>query len=88
MARLLADMGYRVFITVNGSEAIAVFAEHKDELFAFLRFKLPVLVPGARPGDDLPLELTHYAEQTLARAGELIVGKNDAVFRCRSPLCP
>ena len=63
-------------------------AEDKDELFAFLRFKLPVLVPGAKPGDDLPLELTHYAEQTLARAGELIVGKNDAVFRCRSPLCP
>ena len=63
-------------------------AEHKDDLRTFLRFKLPVLVAGSEPDDDLPAELAAYADQALARNGEVVVGKNDAVFRCRSPLCP
>jgi ubiquinone/menaquinone biosynthesis C-methylase UbiE len=63
-------------------------AKHKDDLLTFLRFKLPVLVPGSQPGDDLPAELAAYAEQSLARDGEVVVEKNDAVFRCRSPVCP
>ena len=63
-------------------------ADHKEDLFTFLRFKLPVLVPGAQPGDDLPEELARYADDALARAGEVVVEKSDAIFRCRSPVCP
>ena len=62
-------------------------AEHVEELLTLLRFKLPLLVPGAKPGDDLPDGLTRFARSSLPRMGDVVVEKNDAVFRCRGPLC-
>ena len=62
--------------------------EHLDELLTYLRFKLPLLVPGAKAGADLPPGLARFARDSLARQGEVVLEKNDAVFRCRSPKCP
>jgi len=61
--------------------------EHVDELLTYLRFKLPHLVPGAKPGDELPDAIVRFVRDRTAIAGELIVEKNDAVFRCWRPLC-
>lgn len=61
--------------------------EHADELLAYLRFKLPLLVAGSKAGDELPEPLARYARNSLERFGEVIVEKDDAVFRCRRPLC-
>jgi len=60
-------------------------ARHVDDLQTYLRFKLPLLVPGAAPGDELPARLSRYLRETLERDGELVVEKNDAIFRCREP---
>ena len=60
--------------------------EHVDEMLTCLRFKLPLLVPGAKPGDDLPGDMERYARNWLTRQGEVVVEKNDVIFRCRKPL--
>jgi len=62
-------------------------AEDADEFLAYLRFKLPFLVPDSAPGEDLPEPLARLARASLARLGEVVVEKDDAAFRCRSPLC-
>lgn len=62
-------------------------AEDSDDLFAYLRFKLPFLSPGAEPDDELPERLRRYVRTALSHQGEIIVDKDDAVFRCRGPLC-
>ena len=61
--------------------------QHEEELQAYLRFKMPCLVPGSKPGDELPESLTRFVRCTLERTGEVVVDKNDAVFRCRGPSC-
>ena len=62
-------------------------AEHADELLTYLQFKLPFLVPGSSPDDNLPTALKRYVVRSLRETGELIIDKNDAVFRCGSPRC-
>jgi SAM-dependent methyltransferase len=62
--------------------------EHADEFLAYLQFKLPLLVRGATPGDDLPDGLAHSAREALTREGQVVVEKNDAAFLCRSPKWP
>lgn len=59
--------------------------EHREELYAYLRFKLPLLVPEAGPGDDLPEGLKRFIEDLLAGPGEVVIDKNDAIFHCRDP---
>ena len=62
-------------------------ANHSGELFAYLRFKLPLLVPGASSADELPLEQVKRARAALERRGEVVVEKTDAIFHCRRPQC-
>jgi len=62
-------------------------AEHADELLAYLRFKLPLMVAGVSPGDDLPKEIETAARGALSRFGAVVVEKDDAIFRCRRPVC-
>ena len=62
-------------------------AEHADELLTYLKFKLPFLAPCSEPGSDHPEALLHHAMASLSRLGEVVVEKNDAAFRCWSPLC-
>lgn len=63
-------------------------ADHIDELLTYLRFKLPLLFPDSEPGADLPEVVAGFAEALLSRVGEVVIGKNDATFQCRRPLCP
>lgn len=72
---------------IDYANSLRFEAEHVDELLTYLRFKLPFLVPGSKPGDDLPESLARFARDLLARSGEVVVEKNDAAFRCRRPLC-
>jgi SAM-dependent methyltransferase len=58
-----------------------------EELRRYLHFKLPMLVPGAAAGDALPAGLEEYVDKTMRDHGEIVVEKNDAVFRCREPVC-
>lgn len=62
--------------------------QHADELFTYLRFKLPFLIPGAQPGDVLPEANARFARQKLSSSGLVLVEKSDAAFRCRRPTCP
>lgn len=59
-------------------------AGHREELDAYLRFKLPLLVPNAALGDDLPEGLRRFIEDRLADPGEVVIDKNDAIFHCRN----
>jgi SAM-dependent methyltransferase len=62
--------------------------DHEDELFAYLKFKMPFLVQGAGPNDALPERLVRFVREALARQGEMMIGKDDAIFHCRSPQWP
>lgn len=62
-------------------------AKDADEFLAYLRFKLPFLIPDSAPGEDLPEPLARLAGASLSRLGEVVIEKDDAAFRCRSPLC-
>lgn len=74
--------------------------EDREEIFAYLRFKLPWLVPDAGAdgwpaaradgspdagADGLPASMRRSVDQWLARHGELVVEKSDAGFRCQGP---
>jgi len=72
---------------VDYDNALRFQAPHLDELLTYLRFKLPFLVPGSEPGDDLPPAMAHRARSSLLGLGEVVVEKSDAAFWCRSPLC-
>ena len=78
---------FRSVTQIDYYNSLRFMPEDKDDLLAFLKFKLPVLVPGAKPGDDLPASLVRFAEAALSRNGEVVVDKNDAAFQCRSPRC-
>ena len=56
-----------------------------DDLLAFLHFKLPVILPGWQPSEELPPGAPERARDLLSRRGKLIIEKNDAAFRCRDP---
>ncbi len=60
--------------------------DDEEDMLTYLRFKLPLLVPGMGPGDALPEYIERHARQLLARNGEIVEEKNDAIFWCRSPL--
>lgn len=59
--------------------------EHVDDLYAYMRFKLPLLIPGAKPTDGFPEGLTRLINEELEQRGRVVIHKNDAVFRCRRP---
>ena len=61
--------------------------DHVDELLAYLKFKLPFLISGSRPGADLPEELAKHARGSVSQDGGVTVEKSDTAFWCRSPIC-
>ena len=63
-------------------------AEHADQLLAYLKFKLPLLLPGAAAGSEVPEPLARSVRTTLAKEGEVVVEKTDAAFHCWSPKWP
>ncbi len=68
------------------SNRLVFESRHADELLAYLKFKLPLVTPGALPGGDVPDRLTRFVDEELRAHGQVVVEKNDAVFRCRDPL--
>lgn len=60
----------------------------RDDLRAYLQFKLPFLSPDSHPGSDLPAPLAQAVRTALSHRGRVVLDKNDAAFRCRRPRCP
>ena len=84
--RSLLDKWFGDVARVDYHNCLRFRAEHAEELLAYLKFKLPLLVPGSKPGADLPESVARFAMDSLSRLGEVVVEKTDAAFRCRSPL--
>lgn len=55
------------------------------DLLEYLRFKLPVVCPGAHYEAELPEALARSAEAALRRDRRLVVEKDDTLFVCRGP---
>jgi ubiquinone/menaquinone biosynthesis C-methylase UbiE len=78
---------FRQVERIDYHNALRFDTGHLEDLLTYLRFKLPLLVPDAQPGDDLPEALARFARDSLADGGQVLVVKDDAVFHCGSPLC-
>jgi SAM-dependent methyltransferase len=72
---------------VDYANALVFEADHRDELLAYLRFKLPFVAPDWVPGQELPGALQRAVCASLSREGQKVLAKNDAAFRCWSPQC-
>ncbi|UCG32217.1 MAG: class I SAM-dependent methyltransferase [Phycisphaerales bacterium] len=70
---------------VNYPNTLVFGRDEIDDLLAFLHFKLPLLLPGWQPSDELPPGVCERARKLLSMRGKLVIEKNDAVFRCRKP---
>jgi ubiquinone/menaquinone biosynthesis C-methylase UbiE len=62
-------------------------AEHFADLAEYIRFKLPLLVPGSQVSDAVPAPILKSVRQWFSQHGEVAVEKDDACFRCRGPRC-
>lgn len=62
--------------------------EDRDEIFAYLRFKLPMIEPEGTASDEVPESMRRSIECWLDEHGELVVEKSDAGFRCWDPRRP
>lgn len=85
--RSLLSQWFGEVTQIDYQNSLRFEAEHTDELLAYLRFKLPLLDSNSKPGDDLPEAIVRSARAALSRFGEVVVEKDDAVFRCRRPSC-
>ncbi|HNQ21591.1 MAG TPA: class I SAM-dependent methyltransferase [Phycisphaerae bacterium] len=101
-SRLRALLGH--FSAENGEQKLAAWFEdvrrvdyknelrferaHLDELLAYVRFKVPLLFPGARADGPVPPAQAEHVRATLSRRGTVIIEKDDAIFHCRRPRCP
>jgi len=56
-----------------------------DELLSYVEFKLPLLDPES--GERLSEPMRHALQAWFEQRNELVVEKDDAVFRCRRPRC-
>jgi len=72
---------------VDYDNSLVFAADDVDELLMLLKFKLPLLVPGSTSDDELPERIVRNARAALSRSGEVVIEKNDTVFRCRDPIC-
>lgn len=70
---------------VDYPNALVFGPDELDELLAFLHFKLPLILPGWQPSDELPPGVAERARNLLSTHGTLVIEKNDAVFRCSMP---
>jgi len=61
--------------------------EHVDDLLTYLRFKLPQLSVGGKLDADADGVFVRLRDSLLSHPDRLMVEKNNAIFRCRRPLC-
>jgi ubiquinone/menaquinone biosynthesis C-methylase UbiE len=78
---------FAVVERVDYHNSLTFDPSQRDDLLAYLRFKLPFLSPEAHPGSDLPAPLGRSVRSALARQGRVVVAKDDAAFRCTRPRC-
>lgn len=62
--------------------ALSFYEEDRADFLEYLRFKLPLLQPGACYADGLPAPLVERAAAALRRGGLVTVRKDDALFAC------
>jgi len=73
---------------IDYRNALAFDAADEEEFLTYMRFKLPFLLPEAAWDGELAERLLRAARASLAGQGRLIINKDDAAFRCRSPRRP
>ena len=61
--------------------------QHQEELVNYIRFKLPLITPGAGFDMERVGVIENAARTELIEHGRVALEKNDAAFRCRSPRC-
>ena len=61
--------------------------EHVADLLVYVRFRLPLLFPGAEACSEVPEPLERTIRAVLARRGRVVLEKHDAAFVCREPRC-
>lgn len=72
---------------VDYHNSLTFEAPQRDDLLAYLQFKLPFLSPESQPGGDLPAPLEQAVRTSLSRRGRVTLEKDDAAFRCQRPRC-
>ena len=72
---------------VEYRNSLAFGPQQQDDLLAYVRFKLPMLMPGEDAGGELPEALARAALAALSRPGGLLIDRSDAAFHCRKPKC-
>lgn len=70
---------------VDYENSLVFEADEHDDLFTYLRFKLPFLSPDSEPRGELPEPLWKSVQQHLSHQGRVVLAKSDAAFRCRHP---
>ncbi len=73
---------------IKYENALRFEAQNIDRLIAYLSFKLPLLVPGASPGDALPNALEKYVRDLIRKQERITIEKNDCAFHCWRPRRP
>ncbi len=73
---------------IDYANSLRFRADQVDDLLAYIRFKLPLMVPGANPDGGLPVQLVEHVRSEMAARGFVAMEKNDAIFQCWSPICP
>ncbi|MFH1416733.1 MAG: class I SAM-dependent methyltransferase [Planctomycetota bacterium] len=73
---------------IDYANSLRFRADQVDDLLAYIRFKLPLMVPGADSDGELPVQLVKHVRSEMAARGFVAMEKNDAVFQCWSPICP
>jgi SAM-dependent methyltransferase len=58
------------------------------ELLTYIRFKLPLVLPGTSVNHAVPATIAEAVARCLASRGEVVIEKDDACFQCRRPRCP
>ncbi len=82
------DEWFGEVVRIDYRNTLRFEAEDMDDLLAYLKFKLPLLIPEATPESDLPQFMEAASRQYVRSRGAVVVDKTDAAFRCRSPRCP
>jgi len=70
---------------VDYENALRFELRHREELVEYVRFKWPLLFPGASVPERMGVELLGRLGRMLEERGPFVLGKNDAVFRCWAP---
>jgi len=72
---------------IDYPNAILFEPEHFNELVAYVRFKLPLLM-NVNSGGEIPESVMRSLHKYISHRGKVVVEKSDTCFRCRRPRSP